>query len=234
MGSVNTEIERTLVEAGAALVGFADLISLPADIRQSMPRAVSIAVALEPAVIGQIVNGPTKAYFAEYNMVNNLLSRMARDTVEFLEGKGHNAFATEPTVKLAGLTGLASGLPHKTVATRAGLGWVGKSNLLITESFGSAVRLVMVLTDAPIDTGQPIDKCRCGNCNECVVHCPAGALTGNSWRAGCEREELVDVYVCRETAERHCGDIGLEATVCGVCINVCPFTRKYLSRQAID
>ena len=41
-------------------------------------------------------------------------------------------------------------MPHKTVAVHAGLGWIGKSALFVTEKYGSAVRLTSVLTDAPL------------------------------------------------------------------------------------
>jgi len=40
-----------------------------------------------------------------------------------------------------------SSMPQKTIATRAGLGWIGKTALLITPQFGSAIRLNSVLTD---------------------------------------------------------------------------------------
>ena len=43
-------------------------------------------------------------------------------------------------------------LPHKTIATRAGIGWIGKSALLVTAKYGSAIRLSSILTDTPIET----------------------------------------------------------------------------------
>lgn len=46
-----------------------------------------------------------------------------------------------------------SPLPHKAVACRAGLGWIGKNNLLTTPDFGGAVRLCTVVTDAPLAYG---------------------------------------------------------------------------------
>ena len=48
-------------------------------------------------------------------------------------------------------------LPHKTVATRTGLGWIGKNCLLVTKEYGSAVRLSSLLTDAPLPAGTPDD-----------------------------------------------------------------------------
>ncbi|OFY64528.1 MAG: hypothetical protein A2V64_08625 [Bacteroidetes bacterium RBG_13_43_22] len=36
-------------------------------------------------------------------------------------------------------------ISHKMVATRAGLGWIGKSDLLISREFGPRLRLVSML-----------------------------------------------------------------------------------------
>jgi epoxyqueuosine reductase QueG len=231
MSSLNTEIERFLTDSGASLVGFADITALPTDIRESMPYAIAIAVALDASIINRIKNGPTKEYFEEYKRANTLLAALAKRTAEFIKQKGFNAVALEPTLKKLP-ENLATALPHKMVATRAGLGWVGKSNLLITEKYGSAVRLVSVLTDAPIETAEPINESGCGQCNECVIHCPAGVLLGEHWRPGQDRGKIVNVYVCRETAVKLCKQAGFDATICGICINVCPWTQKYITNQS--
>ena len=61
-----------------------------------------------------------------------------------------------------GLDNLGAELPHKTVATRAGIGWIGKCALLVTEKYGSAIRLTTVLTDMDLETDQPINGSKCG------------------------------------------------------------------------
>jgi len=230
MSSLSSQIQSELTKQGACLVGFADISSLPAEVRESLPYAVAIAVALDASIISEIQNGPTREYFQEYKRVNALLAALANKTAEFIRQKGFNAVASEPTLKKLP-ENLATPLPHKTVATRAGLGWVGKSNLLITERYGSAIRLVSVLTDAPLETAEPINESSCGECNECVLRCPVDALLGEHWEAGQEREKIVDVYICRDTAVRLCKDIGVDGTVCGICIYVCPWTQKYISKE---
>jgi hypothetical protein len=60
---------------------------------------------------------------------------------------------------------------HKLAAHLAGLGWIGKSCLLLTEQFGPRVRFVSVLTDAPLEAGSPLDK-PCGKCQVCIDACP--------------------------------------------------------------
>jgi epoxyqueuosine reductase QueG len=92
---------------------------------------------------------------------------------------------------------------HKTVATRAGLGWIGKCALLVTEEYGSAVRITSVLTDAPLEVNKPVNNSNCGTCNNCVRNCPAEASSGDLWAAGMKRETFFDYLACRnKTIER--------------------------------
>ncbi len=233
MVSLNSEIESNLIKQGASLVGFADVNKLPAIMRGSMNYAVSIAVALDPSVIKGISKGPTPAYYQEYNRVNRLLSNLCKIAAEFLRKNGFIAVIIEPTVKELDFKTLSAKFQHKTAATRAGLGWIGKSALLVTEKYGSAVRLATVLTDAEFEVGEPIDNSRCGNCKKCVERCPAFAIVGRNWSAGMERKEIVDAFKCCDNAKKMSKDIGISATICGICINACPWTQKYISRENV-
>jgi len=198
-----------------------------------MKSAISIAVALQAEIIREISNGPTRRYYGEYKRANELLSGLCAGAVETLRACGHKAVAIEPTVEInEGVRRtLTTPLPHKTVATRAGLGWIGKSALLITKEYGPAVRLATVLTDAPLETGEPIDDSGCGDCSECVVRCPAKAICGRNWKAGSPRDSIYDAFGCCAEAKERSRAIGIHATICGICINACPWTQKYLSRE---
>lgn len=69
-------------------------------------------------------------------------------------------------------------LSDRDVAHRAGLGWFGKNNLLITEDYGSWVYIGYVVTDLELQHDVPLEK-ECLNCNLCVEACPSGALEKN-------------------------------------------------------
>ena len=228
---LNSEIESNLLKEGASLVGFADISGLPVRSRESMKFAVSIAVALDPSVIRGIPKGPTPTYYQEYNKVNLLLSNLCKIAAEFLRKKGYTAVIIEPTVKELDFKTLSAKFQHKTAATRAGLGWIGKPALLVTEKYGSAVRLATVLTDAEFEVGEPIDNSRCGTCDRCVERCPALAIVGRDWTAGLEREMMLDAFKCCDNAKKMSKDIDISATICGICINACPWTQKYISRE---
>jgi epoxyqueuosine reductase len=111
------------------------------------------------------------------------------------------------------------------VATRAGLGWIGKSDLFVSNVFGPRLRLVSILTNTPLECdAEPIEKSRCGNCKLCMNKCPAGAINGKLWDISVEREEFFDAFKCREKC-REFGELYLKMNVrvCGICVAVCPF-----------
>jgi epoxyqueuosine reductase len=229
--SLNERIAAMLKEQGADLVGFADVADLPAEMTGGLSTAVSIAVRLDPSVASETANGPTRRYYEEYVRVNELLGKLCGQTSDLLTSCGRRARAIEATTANFDARTLSMPVQHKTIATRAGLGWIGKSALLITEEYGPAIRLGSVLTDAELETGEPIDTSRCGECHKCVDCCPAGAIAGSDWSPGIPREAIYDAFVCRETARRLAGRQGIAATICGICINACPWTQKYVSRQ---
>ncbi len=231
MPTLNEELTSFLTASGAGLVGFADLKELETAARDNFPYGISIVVALNPQVVSNIKIGPTAEYHGEYKKVNELLDNLAEKTVMFLTGKGYRAKVRPATFEEDKST-LTAKLPHKTVATRAGLGWIGKSALLVTRLYGPAVRLVTVLTDAPIEPGIPINESLCSHCLHCHDACPAHAITGEKWKAGMPREYLYNAFACRDMARNLSQKlIGESVSICGLCITACPWTQKYLKRE---
>jgi epoxyqueuosine reductase QueG len=110
------------------------------------------------------------------------------------------------------------------------LGWIGRCAVVVTEAYGSAIRLTTVLTDAPLPVGTPLDEARCGRCRTCVDRCPARAVTGQEWELGLPREALFDAFACRDTAKRLAEGRGLSYNLCGRCIALCSKTEGYLRR----
>jgi len=224
------EIKKMLQENQASIVGFADLKNLPEENQCEFPTGISIGIKLEPSIISSITDGPTNEYIEEYNRVNCLLDRLSGLCVEHLKEKGYQAEALSATKsKLSGKQ-LSTQLPHKTVATKAGLGWIGKCALLVTKEFGSAIRLTTVLTDTNLPVGNSVQTSLCGDCVECVKFCPGNAPTGNNWQPGMEREELFDAGACYRQTKKWMKERNLNKYICGICIAVCPWTEKYLNK----
>ena len=221
------ELEQTLRQAGAALVGFGDLSGI---CPTPLTTGESVAVPLPPEVLEGIAEGPTRAYLEAYHALNAQLNAIVTAGAAFLEARGWQARAQTTDAVTQDET-WRTPLPHKTVATRAGLGWIGRNCLLVTPEYGGAMRLSSLVTDAPLPTAEPITTSRCGGCRRCVEACPAGALTGALWQAGMDREELF----CRETCWEKQRELmrertGIDTDLCGQCFVVCPYTARYLQR----
>lgn len=223
------ELERYLIARNATFVACADLRQLPESPRTGLPVGVCIGARLTRSIVAGITGGPTPEYAGEYVRVNELLQTLGEDCAGFLRGRGFRAVSFAPSVDLLDRGSLETGLPHKTVATLAGVGWVGKCALLVTESHGSAVRFNSVLTDAPLPVGKPVKDSRCGECDFCMKACPAGAVSGRQWHPGLERALFFDAFACRDCASRLGAKAGSDRTVCGICIAVCPYTQRYIN-----
>ena len=217
------ELKRLLYDQGADLVGIGDMTGVAGC---AYPVGVSVAVALPGHVVADLRTAPTKEYYELYHALNEKLNAIVSAGEAFLQERGWRAWA-QTTDRVRYGEEKRTPLPHKTVATRAGLGWIGKNCLLVTEQFGPAIRLSSLLTDAPLTCGESVDRSRCGGCHACVDACPAQALTGALWQVGMDREELVHADRCYETQlalmERA---TGIRADLCGRCFAVCPYARR--------
>ena len=113
----------------------------------------------------------------------------------------------------------------KYAAVNAGLGWIGKNDVLITEEYGPRVRLSAVLIDYPFEYGNKITKSQCGSCTKCVDICPHKALTGANWDISTLRSDLIDYHLCNQKRSAYIESHGRK-NACGLCMIVCPYGMK--------
>jgi epoxyqueuosine reductase QueG len=224
--SLTALLKAELRNCGADIVGFGDITELSPETRGGLPVGVSVAVKIPTDIVRGISELPTRSYFDFYNRANSLLDKIVTRGAEYLCSLGYAAIPQTRERVGTGKSEYNTLLPHKTVATRAGIGWIGKCALLVTEECGSMLRLSSILTDAPLLTGESIDESRCGNCTACLEACPAHAVSGKLWTKGLAREEFFNVVACQKAArERAMRGFGVDTTICGKCIQVCPFTQ---------
>jgi epoxyqueuosine reductase QueG len=181
-----------------------------------LPVAVSILMRLDPLVIRGLTHGPTRDYQQEYRRLNAALDDATGTLVDVLRAHGHRAERVQATCD--GANGSAA-FAHKTAATVAGLGWIGKTALFVSRQFGPAVRLATVFTDLELPAGEPVTQGACGSCRACVDACPAGCGRNVQWRPGMPRDELFDAVACRRHMARF---TDVENEICGICIAACP------------
>lgn len=221
----SNELKDYLLQNGASEVGFADLSGI---VTGKMISGVSILVKIPKDVVKSIDKGPNEAYYQQYNILNSKLNQLAELGAGFIKSRGHEAIAQTAT-SIARFGNYRTKLPHKTVATTAGLGWIGKSALFVTKAYGSAIRLTSIITDMKLDYGIPITKSICGNCHICVDACPGEALSGELWDIETDRDELFDAIKCSTKAKQLARErLGEDITICGKCIEVCPYTQNYI------
>lgn len=225
---LNRQLRDLLSGMGADLVGFGNVSGLAPD---GYKTAVVAAIALPPEIIDEIPAGPTPAYVDTYNGYNRRLDEMSDAAAALLEQAGWRTLSMNRDHSPWSRETMASPFPHKTSATRAGLGWIGKCALLVTPEFGSAVRITVTLTDAPLEVAEPITRSRCGDCTACMEACPGKAVQGTLWEAGMPRELLVDIPACDKAAS-DCAQrtLGKRTTICGRCFAACPYTKAYVNR----
>ncbi len=199
---------------------------------KGFPFALSWAIPMNPQIMAGIRNGPNQLYADEYTRVNNHINELSLELAAAIQSKG---FGSKP---LAASTrtdtvNIRGDFPHKTAATRAGLGWVGRHCQLITRPFGSWIRLGTVFTDIALPCGPSIERNFCGRCTRCVDACPAKALKGNAWYPGLSREEILDVRACDQWKKEHYFQYH-KGHNCGICSAVCPYGLKLLKKAPIS
>jgi epoxyqueuosine reductase QueG len=219
-----------MIDKERFIFGFADLDNLLDQKYSRYKYGIVIGKKLDDEIMDSISSGPTPQYFEHYRDTNRELSSLAQHLKKELKSLNFTMEVIEPSISEDErdeqyFKTLNVGFSHKMVATRAGLGWIGKTALLITHEFGPRVRLVSLLTDYPLDyCRSPVNESRCGECNVCVEKCPAGAASGELWHAKLDRKIFFDAFKCR----RQCLKFSLEqgAPICGICVSVCPIGKK--------
>ena len=138
---------------------------------RNFPGALSFAIPMTPAIMAGIKNGPDQAYADEYTRVNDLINKNAERLATEIRDNGYQALTLAASVRSDPIN-IRGDFPHKTAATRAGLGWIGRHCQLITRKFGSWVRLGTVFTDMSLPYAKPFERSYCGTCTRCVEACP--------------------------------------------------------------
>lgn len=182
------------------------------------PRAISLGMRLCDPVVDQHTPEETpresQYWHHVYDVVTPALNFLAYDVARWLGDRRYRAWPIPASTPydFGRLEGVIS---HKLTAHLSGLGWIGKSCLLLTDLYGPRVRFVSILTDAPFETGSLTDK-PCGKCRVCVDTCPVGAFSGAEFRASESREARFDAFKCSDYRRNH---------ACGLCVSSCPAGR---------
>jgi len=203
---------------GGDLFGVADLsrtrvatCDLDEKTLSELPFGISIGVRLADAVMDSIDDHPTLLYLHHYRQANYILDRIAFHIAALIQHRGGKALPIAAS-QIVDWEGQRGHLSHKRLAQAAGLGWLGRNNLLVNPAYGARIRLVSVLTDLPVQTDTPLEG-SCGECRRCIPLCPAGAIK--------EQVEEFDHVGCFEKLKEFRNRYNIGQYICGVCVKAC-------------
>lgn len=230
--NLTRELNSLACQNGITFFGIADLscahdfiLDQGGPVVADFPFSISLGITLPKAIVDQLPNRSQRSVAVNYrhhayDVVNQRLDHIASLLCLFLQKDEHTALPI-PSSKIVDDNRMCAQFSHKLAAHLSGLGWIGKSCLLITSEDGPRVRWATILTKAPLSpTGEPINE-RCAECTDCVDICPVKAFTGRPFRENESREVRYDARKCDNyfSSMRSEGKIG----VCGMCLYVCPY-----------
>lgn len=231
MNPLNETVANELKQHGIEFIHFVDISGLAERQNRGFAFAVLFGVKCSPEYLKRVSDNPnyvpdmvTRNYFDddEHYAYEMGMYRISDLLAEFIEKSGYKAYSLSDTNQIAtsnfdGMFGKTM-LPLKTLATLAGLGWIGKNNLLVNKEFGCSQTWGAVLTDAPLHTvlNNP-PAVQCGNCRICLEICEPVALKGAIWQSDMKREDMIDVNKC---------------TTCLKCMVHCPWTQRFMKKKS--
>jgi epoxyqueuosine reductase QueG len=215
-------LKKICLKEGLDLFGVADISEIKNEFKispktlQNLDKAVCLGLRLSQSILSEMEEKPTKLYFHHYKIINSFLDQAALKLGNIIQNKGYSALAI-PATQIIDWEKNTAHLSHRRLGVMAGLGWIGRNNLLVNEKLGSQFRLVSILTDMPLLIDKPSRK-DCGACRLCVKMCPAGAI----------QEDCVnfDHQKCFEKLKGFQSQRQVEQFVCGVCVNACRGDKK--------
>lgn len=229
------DLRTMAISMEADLYGIADLrpfekavVGQGGELVSGYPFAISVGIRLLDTIVDQVPNrsqrGVRVMYRSHtYDVVNRQLDQISLLIAGRLQREGYKSMPVPASERMDDER-ICAMFSHKMAAHLAGLGWIGKSCLLITPQYGPRVRWTTILTDYPFPmAGTPMDP-GCGNCQECVKACPVSAFTGRMFDRNEPREARFDAAKC----DQYFKDLEKEAPrpMCGVCVHICPHGRN--------
>lgn len=163
--------------------------------RSVLPKAQSVVVFAKRMLTGSIESPSSQVVTSQNLALYQELDRISYVLGCFFEQSGYRS-ATVPSYNPVEMTsetkGFVGAVSLRHVAQAAGLGVLGKNNLLITPHLGPRVRLGALVTTAPLDPDKPLSDDLCGDCEACIAACPGNALSepGRTHTGRCLRQAL--------------------------------------------
>ena len=112
---------------------------------------------------------------------------------------------------------------ERALAAESGLGWIGKSGMLIVPGVGNTVVLAEIITDLDLEPDKPVQPC-CGDCTKCIDACPSGAICEGGL---VDARKCISYHTIENRGQVEPGlrlKIGTSVFGCDRCRDVCPYS----------
>ncbi len=202
---------------------YCDVRSDPRLLLPGAQTVISLALGYYPAVL-QDRESPQFSFYAYGRDYHEVLRERLHALASYIkELTGADSRACVDTAPIR----------EKYWAQRAGIGFVGRNNLLILPGRGSFFFLGELVTTLAVNPDEPC-RLTCGDCRRCEIYCPGGALRGGtaldaSRCLSCQlienRSENLPEWVAERAGRRVYG--------CDACQRCCPHN-AYAEPTKID
>jgi epoxyqueuosine reductase len=156
----------------------------------------------------------TVANYAQYEDYHPFIKKQLRKLTDFIASSVGTGFRFKICVDSAPLA-------ERTLAARAGLGFIGKNRMLINPELGPQLLLAEIVTGLKLPTDEPI-KAGCSNCNKCLTACPTGALMPDGHFDANKCISYLTIEYKAEFPPDLAKKIGARLFGCDECVLACP------------
>jgi epoxyqueuosine reductase len=117
---------------------------------------------------------------------------------------------------------------ERNLASRAGVGWIGKNTCVLNQQHGSWLLLGVIITslDLPQAAWAVPAADRCGSCTRCIDACPTDALIAPRQMDATRCISYLTIEKKGSIPEELRAPMGRQIFGCDICQDVCPWNAK--------
>lgn len=117
---------------------------------------------------------------------------------------------------------------ERSLAARAGVGWIGKNTCVLNQELGSWLLLATIVTSLEMAPEALMSEAadRCGSCTRCIDACPTAALVAPREMDASRCIAYLTIEKKGSIPEELRSGVGRQIFGCDICQEVCPWNRR--------